>query len=391
MPFHHGITIQEPIEGIAPILEKSTAIIGVVVTGKAEDGEATTALDAAFPLNRAVRVVDLQAAAALATSGTMANVLKAIAAQGTPHTIVVRVAEGEDAGETETNVIGGSVEGQYTGMQALLSAQAQLGLRPRILGAPGLDTEEVVSALVTLAQTLRGFVYASCRGAEADTIEGATAYRGQFGARELMLIWPDLTGWDGKAIGTILGLRAMTDEKIGWHKSISNIVFNGATGITKDVSFDIRDPSTDAGVLNENQVTTIINWNGFRYWGNRTTSDITQFAFEVATRTAQALQDLLAEIEAPFIDRPMTAGLVRDMIESGSAGLRRYRTAGFIIGGRVWFDGNPNPAESLSAGILTIDADYTSVAPMEHVINRLRVTSRYYENFGDQIQAANPA
>jgi phage tail sheath protein FI len=387
MAFFHGITFLEPVEGIRPILEKSMAIIGVIVTASAEAGAAAEALDAAFPLDRPVLVSDYRRAIGLSTGGTMADVLGAIADQGNPLTIVVRVAEGEDAGETEANVVGTVVDGLYTGVKALLAAEALVGLRPRIIGMPALDTQEAIVAAVAVAKKLRGMVYASCRGAETDTVEGAVIYRGQFGDRELELFWPDFTAFDGQAIAVALGQRAMIDERIGWHKSLSNVVVAGVTGITKDVHFDIRDSDNDAGILNAAQVTTLVRMNGYRFWGNRTCSDEPFFAFEVATRTAYALQDALAEIEAPYIDRPMTLGLVRDLIEEGNALGRRWTNEGRIIGLKTWFDGEANPAESLAAGKLTMDVDYTSVAPLEGLTNNLRVTTKYYSGFGDQLNA----
>ncbi len=54
--------------------------------------------------------------------------------------VVVRVAAGADAAATSANVIGATANGLKTGMQALLGAESQLGVKPRILGAPGLDT-----------------------------------------------------------------------------------------------------------------------------------------------------------------------------------------------------------------------------------------------------------
>lgn len=385
MTFFHGITVTEPVTGIRPILEKSTAIIGLVVTATAEAGAAADALDAAFPLDRPVLVTDLRAAIGLATGGTMPDALGAIADQGTPLTVVVRVAEGEDAGETEANIVGGSLGGLYTGLQALLAAEGQLGIRPRIIGVPALDTQEVVVAAIAVAKKLRGMVYASCRGAEADTAEAAAIYRAEFGDRELELIWPDFTGFDGQAVAAALGLRAMIDETVGWHKSLSNVAVAGVTGISKDVNFDIRDSSTLAGVLNENQVTALVRMNGYRYWGNRTTSDEPLFAFEVATRSAQAIQDAIADGLAWAIDKPMTVGLVRDIEETINATLRRWTNEGRIIGGRAWFDTNLNPSEQLAAGKLVIDYDFTPVAPLEGLQLNQRITGKYYAGFGDAL------
>lgn len=386
MTFFHGLQFNESVTGVRPLLEKSTAIIGLVATATAEAGAATAELDAAYPLNRPVLITDIRSAiAAAGTGGTLAPSLGSIADQGTPIVIVVRVQAGADAAATTTNVIGGMVDGHYTGLQALLAAEAQVGVRPRIIGAPGLDTQAVVVAMIPILKSLRGFGYAACRG--ITTVGAAIAYREEFSARELMLIWPDATDWDGQAIATALGLRAMIDEQTGWHKSLSNVAIAGVTGLSKDVHFDIRDPSTDAGLLNQAPVTTIVRLSGYRFWGNRTCSDEPAFAFEPVVRTAQALQDLLAEVETPFIDQPMTVALVRDLIEAGNALTRRLVGQGRLVGAKVSFDGSANPAEMLAAGKLVLDADYTAPAPLEGLTTNLRVTSAYYENFGDSLSS----
>lgn len=394
MTFFHGILVNEPVDGVRPILEKSSAVIGLVATATAPAGAASDALNTAFPLNQPVLVTDPRRAAGMAgTGGTLASALGAIADQGSPLVVVVRVATDADPADQADLVIGDTAGGQYTGLQALLAAEARLGVRPRIIGVPGLDTLAVTTAAIVVAKKLRGMVYATARTgtALAATITDATDYRESFAARELMLIWPDLTGWDGQAVATALGVRAAIDEREGWHRSLSNIAFDGAIGVSKDVHFDIRDASTDAGVLNAGQVTTIVRVNGFRFWGNRTTSDEPFFAFEVATRTAQAIQDAIAEAEAVFIDRPMTVSLVRDIVETANATLRRWRTEGRLIGGQCWYDPALNPAESLAAGKLTIDYDYTPVAPMEGLTINQRITARYYSGFGDALNGTTTA
>lgn len=359
----------------------------MVATAASAAGAATVALDAAFPLNRPVLVTDVRTAIGVAgETGTLRPALEAIADQGSPIVIVVRVGVGADAAATSANVLGGMVDGKYTGMQALLAAEAQLGVRPRILGAPGLDTEVVTNKLVTIAKLLRGFAYASCDG--VTTVGAAVVYAQSFNARELMLIWPDATGWKGKAIATALGRRAMIDEEIGWHKSLSNVPIAGVTGLTADVHFDIRDMSTDAGLLNEGQVTTIVRMNGYRFWGNRTTSDEPQFAFETAVRTSQAIQDAIAETLAAFVDKPMTDGLIRDIEETVNAKLAQWVSEGRLIGGRCWFDSAANPAAQLADGKLVIDYDYTPVAPLEGLQLNQRITDKYYAGFGDILNAA---
>ena len=248
--YHHGVRVVEVNEGTRSITTVSTAIVGMVCTG--DDADAKM-----FPLNKPVLITDVLTASGKAgESGTLARSLDAIADQAKPVTIVVRVPQGETEDETTTNIIGAvTAEGKKTGMKALLSAQSQLGVKPRILGVPGHDTKAVATELLSVAQSLRGFAYLSAYGCK--TVQEAITYRENFSQREGMLIWPDFTGWDtvlnaeatAYATARALGLRAKIDEQTGWHKSLSNVGVNGVTGISADVFWDLQDPATDAGLL----------------------------------------------------------------------------------------------------------------------------------------------
>src|SRR5690606_202311 len=154
-------------------------------------------------------------------------------------------------------------------------------------------------------------------------------------------------------VARALGLRARIDEEQGWHKTISNVALSGVGGMDRDVHFDLLDPSTEAGVLNGKEVTTIIRQNGFRLWGNRTCADpLTQpeWAVESAVRTSAALKDEIAFIVAPFLDQPMTIGLIKDLLEAGNARFRQLGTEGRIVGAERFFDKDANSAAELAAG-----------------------------------------
>ena len=380
----HGIKVNELTTGARPIVPIASAIIGLVATATAAAGVATEALDDEFPLNTPVLVTDIRSAIGKAgTGGTLLPALEAIADQTSPILVVVRVAPGLDDAATTANVIGGNAGGNATGMQCLLDAQAQLGIRPRILGCPGLDTQEVTAEMVIIAKRLRGMVYARAIG---DEIADALTYREEFSARELMLLWPNFTNqFAGDAVARAMGLRARIDEEQGWHKTLSNVAVDGVTGIDKSVYFDLQDATTPAGVLNDGQVTTMVRMNGYRFWGNRTCSDVAEFAFESAVRTAQVLQDTIAEGLAWAVDKPMTRGLVKDILETINAEIRSLKAQGRIIDGRAWFDPALNSQTDLASGRLTIDYDFTPAAPAENIILNQRITDRYYAGFADQL------
>ncbi len=65
------------------------------------------------------------------------------------------------AEETISNIIGTTDEnGKYTGLKALLAAESVTGVKPRILGVPGLDTKEVAVALASsLSEAARFRLY----------------------------------------------------------------------------------------------------------------------------------------------------------------------------------------------------------------------------------------
>jgi len=384
--FHHGIRVVEINDGMRNIRSVSSAVIGLVCT--APDADETF-----FPLDTPVLVTNVRQAIGKAGSeGTMAATMAAIAEQTSPVIVMVRVAPGADDAETTTNVIGTTnAQGRKTGMQALLAASTQLGVKPKIFGAPGLDCQAVTTALVAVAQALRGFVYASAW--ECATVSEAVTYRDNFGARELMLIWPDFVAWDSTAnagrsmhaVAHALGLRAKIDEEMGWHKTLSNIAVNGVTGITRDVSWDLQDPDTDAGVLNEKDVTTLIRKDGFRFWGNRTCSDDPLFAFESFTRTAQILADTMVDAHMWAIDKPLHPSLVRDIIEGINAKLRNLVSQGYLLGGEAWYDEEINSSATLKEGKLYIDYDYTPVPPLENMMLRQRITDRYLMDWATKV------
>ncbi|MGL3020518.1 phage tail sheath protein [Acinetobacter baumannii] len=385
--YHHGVRVVELNEGTRPIRTVSTSVIGLVAT--AEDADAV-----ALPLNTPVLATDIKTALDKAgDKGTLARSLQAIADQTNAVTVIVRVDQKQTEAEQNSEILGGFVNGRYTGMQALLAAEQNLKVRPRILGVPGLDTAPVAAGLNSIAQKLRAFNYLSCFG--CDTKEEAAAYRDAIGAREAMLIYPDFLGWDTVTSSTTvfdataraMGLRAKIDNEIGWHKTLSNVPVNGVTGISKDIFWQLQSMDTDAGYLNSNEITTLIQRDGFRFWGSRTCSADPLFAFENYTRTAQILADTMAEGHMWAVDKPLHPSLARDIVEGINAKFRDLKTGGYIIDGECWFDPSANSKESLKSGRLLLDYDFTPVPPLEDLTLRQRITDRYLADFASRMTA----
>lgn len=386
--YHHGARTLEINDGSRLPTTVSSSVIGAVCTANDAD-------PAVFPLNTPVLLTDIYAGLAKAgNTGTLAATLDAIADQANPLTIVVRVEDGASEAETTSNIIGGmSADGRYTGMKALLTAQARLQLRPRILAVPGRDNLAVATELVGIAQKLRAFAYVSAW--DCSTKEAAAAYRENFGQREAMVIWPDFINWDtatnnsqtALATAYAIGLRAKIDEEQGWHKVLSNESVNGVSGISRDVFWDLQDPATDAGYLNAHEVTTLVQHGGFRFWGSRTCDENKLFLFENYTRTAQILADTMAESHSWAVDKPLHKNLIRDILAGINAKGRDLVSQGYLLGFNSWIDESVNTKDTLKTAKLRIDYDYTPVPPLEDLTLRQRITDSYLIDFAARVTA----
>ncbi len=382
----HGVKVTEINEGTRPIRTIATAIIGFVATAPDADADY-------FPENQSVLITNVAEAKAHAgKQGTLAATLDAIADQTNAICVAVRVTADDDEQNQTGFVIGGEVDGKRTGLQALLAAKTNHGVTPRILGAPGLDNQDVTTELVAVGQKLRGFVYAACHGA---TISEAQDYRKNFGARELMLIDNDFTGFNSAtnktdtlyATARALGLRAKIDNAVGWHKTLSNVPVNGVTGTVYDRSFDLMSAATDANFLNSHEITTLIREDGFRFWGSRTCSADPLFCFENYTRTAQVLIDTIGYAHQWAMDKPLSPGLASDIIDSVNAKIKELTSQGYLLGGGAWYDPKLNTKETLKDGQLHISYDYTPVPPLEQLNFRQRITDVYLVDFAQRVNA----
>ncbi|PZR37185.1 phage tail sheath subtilisin-like domain-containing protein [Caulobacter segnis] len=376
--YNHGVRVLEVKTGGRTLRTIATAIIGLVATGPAADA-------AMFPANQLVVInggnIDAAIAAAGAT-GTLRGSLQAIANQASTFVIVGRAVQGAAPIDTVDKAVVAMIK-------QLRVAEALVGYKPRIIGAPGLDTEAVTTELALTAAKLRGRAYASCNG--ANTVASILTYRAKFSARELMLIAGDFTADSGavtvNGVATALGLRAKIDQTIGWNKTISNVPVAAVTGIANPFFFDLQDSSTDVGALNAAGVTCLVNFDGaLRFWGSRTCSSDPDFVFESAVATAQVLADTCARGLAAYVDGPITPSMARDAIEEINTFGRRLKTSGLLIDCKAYLP-ESNTAETLSAGGLRIGYRFTPTPPLEDLTLQQEITEEFLSDFAAQVAA----
>ena len=390
--FLHGVEVVEIDDGTRPIQTVKSSVIGLI--GTAPDADPAT-----FPLNTPVLIPGTpRKAKALGDKGTLKDGIDGIFDQTGAMVVVTRVEEGTDVAATISNIVGDATAG--TGVHSLLAAQSTVKVVPRILCAPGFTSQRpdgnanpVVSELLGIAQRMRGVIIAD---GPNTTDSDAITYREDWGSDRIYVVDPHALVWDTDlntsvaqpASARVAGLIARMDNDRGFWWSPSNQVINGIVGVSRPVDFNMSDTNCVANYLNEHEVATIVQKDGYRLWGNRTTASDPMWAFLSVRRTADMVYESIENAFLWAMDRPISANLVLDIQESVNAYLRHLVAVGATLGGKCWLDPELNSKEQLMAGKLFLDFDLEPPAPLEHLAFRAHRENGYYVELVDQVLTA---
>ncbi|MEX5515727.1 phage tail sheath subtilisin-like domain-containing protein [Pseudophaeobacter sp. 1A09344] len=364
--FHHGTRLAESNETPVLVQVAQTAVVGLL--GTAPDADA-----AKFPLNTPVLLKGTPTdAAGLGDTGTLKDAVDDVFDQIGAYTIVIRVEEGVDAAATMSNLVGDAT--QLTGVHALKKAEAQLGIKPRLIAIPGYTSGDgvtanpVVAELVGVLDQLKAVAFVD----GPDTTDAdAIAYRDLIGSQRVYVVDPKVLVWDTgtsayvarPASARFAGVQARVDTNLGFWHSLSNKTINGIGGASRTVTYGLQ-----ANYLNENHVGTVINMgSGFITWGNRAATTDDLWVFLSVRRTADFINEAIEKAYLEFVDKPFSAANLMFMLESGNAAMRTFKASGAILGGRVWIDETLNEPTEMAAGKITLSMEFEPPAPMEDI------------------------
>lgn len=377
--FLHGVEVVQIDTGTRPIQTVRSAVIGLIGTAPAADASK-------FPINTPVLIAGKRAdAAGLGATGTLAAAVDDIFDQVGAMIVVVRVEEGADDAATLSNVIGGTddVTGMPEGVQALLAAESVVKVAPRILVAPGFSQNQaLVTEMIAVAEKLRAVVVVD--GPNSTDAEAIT-YREKFGSDRVWLIDPWVKVWDTSTSTEIIrpasaraaGVIAKSDAKRGFWHSPSNRLMNGITGLARPIDFTFGDATSRANLLNEKQVTTIIQRDGYRVWGNRTLSADPKWAFLKRRRVADMVNESILQAHFWAVDRNITRDYMENVIEGVKAYGRHLVNVGALVGFDCWADPDLNTPEELEAGRIYFNYDWVETPTAEHITFRSMINNGY--------------
>jgi uncharacterized protein len=355
----HGIEIIEVADGVRPIQTVRSSVIGVI--GTAPNADANE-----FPLNTPILLhSNPTKAALLGAAGTLRDALDDIYDQIGAVVVVVRVSPGASEAENWSRIVGDLAT--KTGVYAFLKANAELGVTPMLLIAPGFTGNRPANGVASVAITTDGSGYDDLNppavsfaappaggiraegrvvvvggvvdaivvtkpgvgytaapaitiaapggtgtqatatatlglsknpvAAELEVIAArlramvivdgpgttdadAVAYRGDFGSDRVMIVEPKIKAWDRRssvyvdrpASARAAGLQARMDNERGFWWTFSNQEILGVGGVSRAIDWNVQDANAQTNLLNENEITTVIRYQGFRFWGVRTTA-----------------------------------------------------------------------------------------------------------------------
>nr|WP_246743131.1 phage tail sheath subtilisin-like domain-containing protein [Dickeya oryzae] len=301
---------------------------------------------------------------------------------------------------TAADIIGAvNAAGNRTGMKLLHDTYNTYGFFAKILLAPVYCTQNSIRVeLQALAEKLGAMAYVDAP--IGTTYEQAISGRGPAGtinfntsSARVRLFYPHVKVYDSATNAERLeplsqraaGLRAKVDLEKGFWWSSSNQEILGITGVERQLSAMIDDPSCEVNLLNEQGITTVFNsyGTGLRLWGNRSAAwpTVTHMKnFENVRRTADVINESIRYFSLQYIDMPITQALIDALTESVNAYGRKLIGDGALLGFKCWYDSTRNEETELSAGHLLLSYKFTPPPPLERLTFETEITSEYLAN-----------
>lgn len=365
----HGITVSEVNDGNAPVNVIGTSAIGLIGTAPGASGISAGDL------------VVVRGAADIAAlglddvdPGTIGPALEEIFKQARATVVVHCIAEGVDDAATQTNIAGAAASN--TGVWRFVLAQAELGIKPKILIAPEHSGAAAVYAeLIAVADRL--LAVAIFDGPDTDEA-AAVALAGSISDTDGRGYLVDPWLYFGDATARPPSPAAAGDlASCQYWESPSNRVLAGVTGTTRAIEFEHGVASTEAQALNDANVATVIRQGGWRLWGVRGLGTNPQTLQLNQRRVADTINESIKAAHQWAVDRGITRNLVDAVVDTVNVFLRQETARGAIAGGVCWPNEELNTPTSLAAGKLYIDYDFTPTPVAEDLQFTQHITNTY--------------
>jgi phage tail sheath protein FI len=294
----------------------------------------------------------------------------------------------DTTGITSGTIIGTNSGGVRTGFKCYLDAYNMFGFKPKILIAPGFSTLNAVAAeMIVNADYYKAFALVDAP--TGTSVSVAISGRGPSGTinfntsskRSILLEPGNLKAYDKATDSTVnrpysqfyAGVMAAQDNENGYWHSPSNREIKGVLGSEIPITAAINDKSTEANALNAAGIVTVFNSgaSGLRTWGNRSAafpSSTRPANFIPILRTADIVHESIELAMLPFIDQPITNGIIDSVRQSVQFFINiLIGRKALLEGSEINFEPSKNPPSQLAAGQAVWSLVFMAPPPMERM------------------------
>ena len=290
---------------------------------------------------------------------------------------------------TASDIIGSynASTGEETGMEVIRQVYPKLGIVPGLLLAPGWSHISTVGiALSAKAANINGcFKAMALLDLDTGVSNGARKYmdcktvkeNSGFGSEFSYVLWPCFRVGDYifEASAIVGALVAYTDAKNDDVPSISpsNEVL-GITGTCLADGTDIYLDQDQGSTVNSFGVTTAINMNGWKLWGNYTAAypssgDAKDIWFPVR-RMFNWQGNNFIQTYFSKVDDPMNSRLVESVVDSENIRCAAYAPDKWA-GAKIEYLASDNPTTDILAGKMTFRQHIAPYTPAQEIDNVL--------------------
>lgn len=351
-----------------------------------------------FPVDTPVAFTTDSAAArtAAGTAGTLKQTIDAIVASGIVATVVAVVpadfAAGADISAKMTRMVGSGAAG--TGLYGLLQAEAETGVVPDLLIAPGYTSQRLGSAANPAATAMdaicdRLVTAMTVCDAPSTTREAAVEWAADFedslnvicvaqGARVSVGGVPVVQ----PASPHVAALIARTDKDEGApYYNPGNRPLTGILGPSRAVGFSLSDPDSEANFLLQRGVNSIVQLSTSRtaqvsngpqgkvFWGFFNTSNDPLWRAINVVRTRKAVREVIPRTLARYAGQNLGAHIGVLLLQSLEGFLSELKSLPkpAILGGSVRWNRDLNDNASLRAGGFAVSLDFEEAPPLTDI------------------------
>ena len=283
---------------------------------------------------------------------------------------------------TYDNILGR--QAAQTGIYALRAGNPRVKIffcgHPVASEVTGGAANGLASSIEDLAQELGGVAILDGPGTDLDDILIAETL---YGGKHIIMADPHIyQAFDEDNTvppsPTLAAAMAVNDYTNGYWSSPSNMPLAGVLNTSRDISHGFE--GSEADVLNDQGVTTIIKDGGFLWWGNESLNPTdTAFQFVQIYRTEQAIIEALRISLRSFIDRNITLRFFEGVAQSCNAFLADLTSKGAITGGECYPDGDVNTAANIKSGVAGFVVRWSGVYPAQTIRIKLELTEDFLE------------